>query len=396
MIENNNYNEKEQALKDFLLDIDCLDPLAEWTRKFNLFDILKISKTEIRHSNILSWLLNPNENHGLKDSIIRGFIQYIVSTFSHKDDVFDLLLMDHHDFIIQREWKNIDIIAVSVPEKIVLCIENKIFSKEHNDQLSRYRSIIEENYPDNKKMYILLSPDGFEASEVDYWCSMSYQDVLNIVENACKKVKLLPEAEILINNYIEAIRRYIVGDERLAQICAEIYAKHQKALDLIYENKPDRASDVAVIMRSWASEMTKQGKLEVVLDKCSKRYTRFKTKLMSEILPDTEEARSGWNTKNHYFYEIINMDGNEFFIQLAFSSNNIPDDLMLICKRVNDLYPSKQQKENWQWRIHFRTKKSKIEDEISEEKIYEQLNKKFDEIMAFEKKLKEQLEEKKV
>ena len=27
-------------LKKFLLDIECLDPLAEWTSKFNLFDIL--------------------------------------------------------------------------------------------------------------------------------------------------------------------------------------------------------------------------------------------------------------------------------------------------------------------------------------------------------------------
>lgn len=31
-----------KALKEFLLDIECLDPLAEWTSKFNLFDILKM------------------------------------------------------------------------------------------------------------------------------------------------------------------------------------------------------------------------------------------------------------------------------------------------------------------------------------------------------------------
>ena len=59
-------DEKDDAtvLKEFLLDIDCLDPLAEWTSKFNLFDILKISRVEIRHSNMLSWLVNPNETHG--------------------------------------------------------------------------------------------------------------------------------------------------------------------------------------------------------------------------------------------------------------------------------------------------------------------------------------------
>lgn len=74
-----NETDEVQALKDFLLDIECLDPLAEWTSNFNLFDILKITRTEIRHSNMLSWLLNPNENHGLGDNILKGFVQYVVT-----------------------------------------------------------------------------------------------------------------------------------------------------------------------------------------------------------------------------------------------------------------------------------------------------------------------------
>mgnify|MGYP000890504474 CR=1 FL=1 len=68
---------------------------------------------------------------------------------------------------------------------------------------------------------------------------------------------------------------------------------------------------------------------------------------------------------------------------------------MAMCKRINVYYPSRQQKENWQWRIPFSTKKSKVEDEISEVKIYEQLNKKLDEIKAFEQKLTGQLEQEK-
>lgn len=92
-----NETDEAQALKDFLLDIECLDPLAEWTSNFNLFDILKITRTEIRHSNMLSWLLNPNENHGLGDNILKGFVQYVVTSFSDDDDVFSTLLMDFHE-----------------------------------------------------------------------------------------------------------------------------------------------------------------------------------------------------------------------------------------------------------------------------------------------------------
>ena len=376
-----------KALKDFLLDIECLDPLAEWTSKFNLFDILKITRTEIRHSNMLSWLLNPNENHGLGDSVIRGFIQYVATTFPDDRDVFDTLLMDFHDFSIQREWHNIDILAVSQNEKFIFCIENKIDSGEHDNQLNRYREIVEDTYPDYEKMYVYLSPEGVEASDPDYWCSMSYQDVLSIIDNARMKVKLLPDVELLINNYVDAVRRDIVGDERLVQICAEIYAKHKKALDLIFENRPDRALEIANILKAWAIEKTESGEIEVVLDKCSKAYIRFKTKIMSEILPDSEEENSGWNTKNHYFYEIRNNEGTGFLMSLTLSSRNLTDEQRDICNKINEHFPSRQQKANWQWRTPFATKQVKIDEELSEEKIFEQLDKKLLELKAFEEKL---------
>ena len=99
------------------------------------------------------------------------------------------------------------------------------------------------------------------------------------------------------------------------------------------------------------------------------------------------------NTNNYYFYEIKNIGGNEFFIQMACSSRNIPDDLRDMCNRINEFFPSKQQKENWQWRTHFTSKHSKVDEEMSEEKIFEQLDKKLEEILAFEEKLKEKLAE---
>ncbi|MDO4851812.1 MAG: PD-(D/E)XK nuclease family protein [Clostridia bacterium] len=395
ILENNiSYSEKDDAtaVKDFLLDIECLDPLDEWTSKFNLFDILKISRVEIRHSNMLSWLLNPNENHGLGDSVLRGFIQYVVTSFSDSD-VFETLLMDCHDFIIQREWHNIDVLAVSAKEKFVLCIENKIDSGEHSNQLYRYRRQIEESFPDYKKMFIFLSPEGVEPSDTVNWCSMSYENVLTIIENAKKKVKMLPDVQLLVDNYLDIIRRDIVGDEKLARICAEIYAKHQKALDLIFENKPDRASELADIIHAWAEESAAKGLIEYDADKSGKILTRFKTKTMSEILPDAIEAKSGWGTSNFYYYEIKNIDGKELFIQFALSSKNIPDDLRATCERINAVYRAKQQKINWQWRTHFATRHVKIDDDMTDEEIFEQLDKRLEEVKMFEKKLVEKLSE---
>ena len=376
-----------KALREFLLDIECLDPLTEWTNKFNMFDILRITRTEIRHSNILAWILNPNENHGMGDSVIRGFIQHITTMFPDDMDVFDTLLMDYHTFTIQREWHNIDILAVSLNEKFVLCIENKIDSVEHDDQLNRYREIIENTYPDYSKIYIFLSPGGIEASDTEYWCSMSYEEVLKIVENAKKKVQLLPDVELLINNYVEAVRRDIVGDERLVQICTEIYAKHKKALDLIFENRPDRAMEIANVFKAWAIKKAEDGEIKVALDKCGKTYIYFTTKKMSNILPNHEEALSGWNTKSPYYYLIRNLDGNGFLMYLTINSKNLTEEQREICSRISAHCTSKPKKENWQWWTPFTAKQVKIDEEMTEEKIFELLDKNWEELKKLEEKI---------
>ena len=113
----------EQVLQNFLLDIRCLDKLLPWIGKFNIFDVLKISKNEIRHSNVLCWLLDPSENHGFGDAFIKGVFQRIVENdIEDKHDIFKTLLSDMYSFSVQREWKNIDILLVSNEEKIVLAI----------------------------------------------------------------------------------------------------------------------------------------------------------------------------------------------------------------------------------------------------------------------------------
>ena len=234
-----------------------------------------------------------------------GFIQYAISSFvSNEHDIIDTLLMDFQSFVVYREWYNIDILAKSDKEKFILCIENKIDTGEHSNQLVRYQKTIRTNFPAYKVMYIFLSPTGIEASMPDTWISMSYDDVIQIIEAACKKHKLLPDVELLINHYLDTIRRDIVGDERLAEICAEIYNRHRRALDLIYENKPDRASEIAEYFQKWGKQKTDEGFVEITLDKCGKTYTRFKTNTMSEILPDVPGALSGWNTNNFYFLRI--------------------------------------------------------------------------------------------
>ena len=154
------------------------------------------------------------------------------------------------------------------------------------------------------------------------------------------------------------------------------------------DSKKSRLAEIASILREWTVDQ------KAVYDnvaKCNRTYTRFTTDSMSEILPDILNAPSGWNTDNHYFYEIVNRTGTSIYIQLAISSRNITDDFRVICDRINKIYPTKFDKENWQYRTPFKTKSVLLGEDLSKAKIFAGLNECLDEIQAFEADLKQKL-----
>lgn len=77
----------------------------------------------------------------------------------------------------------IDIFAVSDADRYVLCIENKVGSGEHDNQLNRYRQIIAETYPGFRARFIYLTPDCVEASDPEHWIPMGYADMPEIIES---------------------------------------------------------------------------------------------------------------------------------------------------------------------------------------------------------------------
>ena len=179
---------------------------------------------------------------------------------------------------------------------------------------------------------------------------------------------------------------------RMAKFHAEWSDKICDAVLPYLQNENDastRLTDIAGILREWTVE---RDAVNEYLAKCNRTYTRFTTSTMSEILPDIQDAPSGWNTDNHYFYEIVNRSGKSVFIQLAISSLNATEDFMTMCERINEHYPSKVQKEDWQWRAPFKTSTVEIAEVLSKEAIFAGLDECLKEIQAFEADLKQKLD----
>lgn len=149
-----------------------------------------------------------------------------------------------------------------------------------------------------------------------------------------------------------------------------------------------RLTDIAGILREWTVD---RSGVNENLAKCNRTYTRFTTDGMTKILPDLPDAPSGWNTENHYFYEILNRTGKSVYIQFAISSKNITDNFRAVCDRINELYPAKMGKENWQWRTPFKTRMITFGEKLSKEEIFAGLDECLVEIQQFEANLKEKL-----
>ena len=145
--------------------------------------------------------------------------------------------------------------------------------------------------------------------------------------------------------------------------------------------------NVANIMLEWAKEKEGFGELTLDLNRCGKKFVRFTTPGTSAILPEAEVAASGWGTKTHYFYEIVNNQGRMVRIQLAFSSENIPENLREMCERINEVFPSRIQKENWKWRTPFVSQRIRFNENTTKEDIIKALETCYGQMKEFEQKL---------
>lgn len=386
-VNNEDQNENRKAIQEFLLDIECLDSLSPWISRFNVFEILGITQTEIRHSNTLAWLMDPNENHSLDDDILRGIVQYAIKKEKFDEDPIKILLMDFHSFSIKREWNHIDLMAVSKEEKFAVCIENKVFSGEHDDQLNRYREAAEKHFKGYRVLYLYLTPSGIEASDEENWIEIGYDDILKIIESSLERHDLSPDVDMFINNYLETIRNTMLEDNELIDACNEIYTKHRKALDLIYETRPDTVGQLHNIIADWCKKQERAGKIKFDEKHSSKTLLRFTTETMTSILPDADDALSVWKTKNFYFYE-FQIDKTIIWIRLNLNFNNIPDEQREICNQLLVVRGNKtafvSQTSIWSG------EKYELGDSVpseAEEEILEHLDKVLKEMFVFESKI---------
>jgi hypothetical protein len=301
----------QAALEALVADDLELPRLEMLLSQFNLFEALGVVRHELRHSDFLAFLLDPNRNHGFGDEFLRSFLQKVLIGHRYAEHPISLVDLDVWDLDatdIFREWQSIDILIVNKPNRLVVAIENKIGTKEHSDQLMRYRKIIEQAYEGWNALFIYLTPEGNEPSDETY-LAVNYTSVCEAVENLLEKraSTLGVDVATLIRHYAQMLRRHIVNESEIAELCRRIYRKHRLALDLIFEHRPDELSSITETLLTLVTEAG------LNIDTATKSTVRFAPKhWYSEQLTQG----SGWTSSGQLLlFEAYNK-GNELSLVL--------------------------------------------------------------------------------
>lgn len=215
----------------------------------------------------------------------------------------DLDAIDYASFEVRREWNNIDILVVSSKNEVLLVIENKVWSAESSYQLEKYRKTIDSEFHNFNKLYVFLTPYGDFSSDPDIWISYDYEKVLKKLEDVIAQYSSQLDKEVLIfiDNYARNIRRNIVGDKKLQDLCMEIYNQHKEAFDLIINNLPNQRNIYQNIIIEYL-----QNRNDIIMDDSGKTLIRFITKELDNVIP---RSFAGWTKSGRVFlFEIENFD----------------------------------------------------------------------------------------
>jgi hypothetical protein len=196
--------------------------------EFNIFEATGMQFQEIKHSNFLSYILDPTNKHELGEEFIRSFLVNSVGQEYRNCDLSSVK--------VYREKHNIDLLIINdspdnKEESFLIVIEFKVWAGETGNQLNKYIEACKKHYPNliDKAIFLYLTPFGSNPSNSDYK-PISYEVILDSLES------LKPDnssVAISVEHYKKFIRRYILQNDERAKEAYDIYFRYKDEIDFI-------------------------------------------------------------------------------------------------------------------------------------------------------------------
>ena len=281
------------------------------------------------HSNVLAWLLDPGLSHGLDDRfLIRFLLQAGMPPVGHPGDWSATEVIREWEHVADGKQGRLDILIVNHAQQILCAIENKVFSQEHSNQLTRYRKALEaSSYSTFTKYLVFLTPRGASPArekEKQHWKPLAYAMVFDIVQQMVADHEIPVRAGVcaFLNQYATTLRRNIMPETSLSQLARKTYLEHREAIDLIIDNIPDWMDDAKQWLRAAIEQQPKW-----LLDKEDRWHIRFRTEDWNRH--DATQAEGGWSpTSNTLLRFEFTFSEDVPYLQLALSPKNETNDVL--------------------------------------------------------------------
>ncbi len=237
---------------------------AERRTEFDAFDFIgqlrlesgeSLWASEEFHSNLLAWLLRPGQSHGLGDCFLKPLLDSAgASDASQAVDWSVAEVIREWEHVVHGQQGYLDILILNEPAQVLCAIENKTFSTEHHEQLTRYRNALEYAYPRFAKYHVFLTPQGTEPyrdEEKDFWQPVAYSVIYDILQQILDTDDHSTNSDVraFLRQYATTLRRNLVPDTSVSQLARRIYLEHREAVELLLANRPDWAAEAKSILK---------------------------------------------------------------------------------------------------------------------------------------------------
>ena len=295
--------------------------------KFNFFRSIRMQTMETRHSNVLAFLLDSKETHRLGNSFAQAFFSAVLAEVGNEiaiqmnqnDAQVRQTFLDGN-FRVEREHSFIDnknkeryIDLLLVAKDVVVCIENKTTSFQHDNQLEAYEKYVLDlkEHAQKKKIFLYLTPTK-ETVEGGHWIKISYKLVLQALDEPLRLQGLDPEVKIYLTHYQDIIRRDIMNnDQEIRKECMRLYLKDKEIYQTIFANTIGAAQGLlANVIVEKLDDLVSAGKIEI-LPQMGKKVChtefRFATKNLLNFIPyeTTQSKERTWKSKSKIVYRIL-------------------------------------------------------------------------------------------
>ena len=203
-------------------------------------EILGVSRREISHSGFLAWLLGNLESHNLGEFPIKKFLDIILKfsndTLKNKHtNLFNSFVTENYTIerlFIKSEYsiKNVGRLDIYIEltllidgksKNIKLIIENKVESKENNDQTNNYFNHFNpsEN-DDNIVIYVYLTPistlELIELTEPECYCKafiqINYQSIVDYLIEPVLNQNISTRTQNILTEYLKSLSQPSINE----------------------------------------------------------------------------------------------------------------------------------------------------------------------------------------